>query len=244
MHYYPKILAPFKRETNKSKYVNESLWSKPEFKMLKDVEWVWTAKADGTSIKLYWNGDKVQFFGHTDKSQLSKLTLDYLNNTFGTPEAESVFESLYGSNEVNVYGEFCSKEMNEDYGHQDGIFYVFDVQNATSGKWWDRNAVLQFAESFNIQAVPIMLRGTITEAVEFVKLANRTWNKDFKCVFYHRKCENTSYNVSCPFAHNVKLEGLVGRLSYEILDANGERIITKVKCKDFDNSDNFKEKTK
>lgn len=232
MHYYPKILAPFKRETNKSKYVNESLWSKPEFKMLKDVEWVWTAKADGTSIKLYWNGDKVQFFGHTDKSQLSKLTLDYLNKTFGTPEAESVFESLYGSNEVNVYGEFCSKEMNEDYGHQNGMFYVFDVQNATSGKWWDRNSVVEFADSFDIQAVPIMLKGTIDKAVSFVRLANRTWNKDFKTSYFISNKEK-SYLVDCPFSESAKLEGLVGRLPYELLDANGERIITKVKCKDY-----------
>lgn len=232
MHYYPKILAPFKRETNKSKYVNESLWSKPEFKMLKEVEWVWTAKADGTSIKLYWNGDKVQFFGHTDKSQLSKLTLDYLNKTFGTPEAESVFESLYGSNEVNVYGEFCSKEMNEDYGHPNGMFYVFDVQNATSGKWWDRNSVVEFADSFDIQAVPIMLKGTIDEAVRFVRLANRTWNKDFKTSYFISTNEK-SYLVDCPFFESAKLEGLVGRLPYELLDANGERIITKVKCKDY-----------
>lgn len=230
MHYYQKILAPFKRETSKSQFVNESLWSKPEFEMLKNCEWVWTAKADGTSIKLYWNGDKVQFFGHTDKSQLSKLTLDYLNKTFGTSEAESVFEGLYGSNEVNVYGEFCSKEMNEDYGHPDGIFYVFDVQNATSGKWWDRNSVEKFAESFNIDAVPIMLKGTIADAVEYVKAINATWNKYFKSEIYQiSKC----FKLYCPFSNNAKLEGLVGRLPYELLDANGERIITKVKCRDY-----------
>lgn len=233
-HYFPKIYAPFLRKDSKSKYVDEARWSKPEFSLLQGLKWVWTAKADGTSIRLYWDGERVSFFGHTDKSQLNERTLKYLNDTFGTKSAESIFEDMYGDTEVNIYGEFCSKDTNQNYGHLDGIFYPFDVQNAKSGQWWDRKAVSDFAKRFGLQEVPIMFIGTIREAVEYVKKAQRTWNKDFKeSSFFCDKDRGTEWSVWCPFGGKCPIEGIVGRLPIELLNAKGERIITKVKCCDY-----------
>lgn len=226
-HYYPKIYAPFARNSANDKYVDTKKWSKPEFETLKDIDWQWTAKADGTNIRVYWNGDKAEFFGHTDRSQLSEKTLKYLNSVFGTPEAESVFENLYGSRSVNVYGEFCSSEMNQSYGHPDGIFYPFDVQDAENGQWWNRDCVHEFAEKFGLKEAPLVFRGTIAEAVEYVQKASAEWNKSFEKLFFQ------GYEVCCPYAVNAPLEGIVGRPPVELLNMKGERVICKVKCKDF-----------
>lgn len=233
MHYYPKIYAPFKRMSSKSEYVDQTLWSKPEFEMLKNIDWVWTLKIDGTSIMLQWRGDKFTLDnvkGHTDKSQLNERTKKYFEETFCTPEAESVFESLYGEQNVNIYGEFCSKDMNQNYGHEEGIFYPFDVQNADNNKWWDRTAVAKFAEAFNLIEVPVMLKGNIDKVIKWVKVAKQSWNKDRSRIRYDT--ENGMFDVYNPLG-DYDIEGLVGRLPYELLDGNGERIITKVKCKDF-----------
>lgn len=240
-HYFPKIYAPFSRKDSKSKYVDETKWSKPEFSLLQGIKWVWTAKADGTSIRLYWDGERVSFFGYTDKSQLNERTLKYLNDTFGTKSAESIFEDMYGDTEVNVYGEFCSKDTNQNYGHLDGIFYPFDVQNAKTGQWWDRKAVSDFAKRFELQEVPIMFIGTIREAVEYVKEVQRTWNQYYQKLkegdFYGFCCDEirgTEWEIKNPFGVKYPIEGIVGRLPIELLNAKGERIITKVKCCDYE----------
>lgn len=237
-HYYPKIYAPFKRDDSKSKYVNVNSWATPEFELLQNIDWIWTQKADGTSVVLQWNGDKMTLDtikGHTDRSQFNQRTKDYLEKTFCTPEAESVFESLYGEHPVNVYGEFCSKDMNQNYGFPDGIFYPFDVQNAETGKWWPRLAVDTFAEEFCLQAVPIIFTGTIKQAVEYVKNVEYIWNKNFSeqgTIINHQEVWYKNH-LKTGDSEKYLVEGLVGRPKYELLNANSERIITKIKCKDF-----------
>lgn len=235
-HYYSKILAPFKRLDNNSKFVTEGAWSKSEFELLKDIYWSWTFKVDGTNISLQWRGDKMTLDtikGHTDKSQFNQRTKDYLEKTFCTPEAETIFEDMFGENNVNVICEFVSKDTNQNYGHEDGYCYVIDVQNADSEKFWTRDIVEEFAKRFNIDYVREMCRGTIEDAINWVKLAKASWNdnKYFISTLTTKNGEN--YKVENPYG-KYPIEGLVGRPNIELLDANKERIICKVKCKDFD----------
>lgn len=224
-HNYPKILAPFARDKANDKKVNKNKWSKPEFELLKDIEWVWTAKADGTSIGLRWDGERVSFVGHTDKSQIPPKLLKYLQNTFGTPEAETIFEDLYGSTSVTVYGEGISSETNEDYEHPDGWFIPFDVKcDLPNGRWWNREAVNEFVYRFDdlIPAVE-MFKGSIEIAVKKIEEYNN--NKQMGL--------SVKTDLICPYDPKRPLEGVVGRPKVELLDSNGERIICKVKCKDF-----------
>lgn len=240
-HNYPKILAPFARDTASDKYVNLEKWSKPEFKVLNDIDWEWTAKADGTSIGLRWDGERVSFIGHTDKSQIPPKLLKYLQDTFGTSEAESVFEDLYGSVPVTVYGEGISSETNENYGHPDGWFIAFDVKcDLPNGRWWDRKSVKTFVSKFpGIIEVPLLFTGSIEKAVDFIKqykFYNNPNNKD-KNYLDHIIGQKTFYQLNidlkCPYDCNRPLEGVVGRPPVELLNSNGERIICKVKCKDY-----------
>lgn len=233
-HYYPKIYAPFARDNSKSKYVNIYKWSKPEFEMLKDINWEWTQKIDGTSVCLQWQGDKMtidNIKGHTDKSEFNQRTKDYLQTVFCTPIAETIFEDLFGDNNVNVYGEFCSKDMNQNYGHPDGMFYPFDVQNADTGKYWTRDIVHNFADKFGLQEVQTLFQGSILDAVEYVRLTDVTWNKDFKTSWFTRNAQ--TWRVENPLG-KYPIEGLVGRPKIELLNSDGARIICKVKCKDYE----------
>lgn len=235
-HNYPKILAPFSRETNDDKYVTEGRWSKPEFEMLKDIDWLWSVKADGTSIGLRWDGERVSFVGHTDKSQIPPKLLKYLQDNFGTPEAETIFEDLYGSTPVTVYGEGISSETNQDYGHHDGFFIVFDVKcDLPNGRWWGRDASQVFYERFPNSCIRCIenLHGTLDEAISFVKELKK-FNKQVVSGEYQSgkeiittKFSNQQYN------YWTLVEGLVLRPRYELMSSNGERIICKIKCKDF-----------
>lgn len=236
MHYYSKILAPYRRTDSSSKFVTEGEWSCPEFKLLKDIDWSWTFKCDGTNVSLQWRGDKMtldSIKGHTDKSLFNQRTKDYLEKTFCTPEAETIFEDLYGEQNVNIILEFCSKDMNQNYGHPDGFCYVLDVQNADTGKFWDREAVKTFAERFSLDYVREMLVGTIDEAVQWVKIATATWNSsNCKVAGETTSRKGAVCKVENPYGPYL-IEGLVGRPLCELHDANDNRIITKVKCKDF-----------
>lgn len=231
MHYYTKIIAPFKRDSAKAKYVNEELWSKPEFELLKDIAWSWTAKADGTSVYVKWDGERISYYGHTDKTQFNERTKKWLDETFCTRETESIFEQLYGSKPVNLYGEFVSDDFNQNYGHHEGYFYAFDIQNGANGNWWNREALETFVNTYNdksrIDIVPVMLTDTIEGAVKFVKFAKKV-----------HKNQGTFYvgrdSFQCPFDSSAPLEGLVGKPLYELSFGNGDRVITKVKCEDFE----------
>lgn len=232
MFYFPKILAPFKREDNKSKFVTEGLWSKPEFELLKNICFSWTFKVDGTSICLEWDGTKCLIHGHTDKSQIPPKLNRCLIDTFCTSEAETIFEQLFFDKHMFIYGEGCSSETNQSYGHLDGAFYIFDVQNADTGKFWTRDIVEEFAKRFNIDYVREMCVGTIKDATTWIKLAKASWNDDKYHTTFLNASNGNSYKVENPYG-KYPIEGLVGRPQIELLDSNKERIITKVKCKDF-----------
>lgn len=236
-HNYEKIYAPFGRDSSKSEYVNTSKWSKPEFEFLQNNEWIWTQKIDGSNLNIIWDGERVSYKGHTDKTQWNERSKNYIESVFCTTEAETVFEQLYGEQPVIVSMEIVSKDFNQNYGHLDGHFYVYDVRNGVTGKYWDRKAVEDFVQAFDpeykeIEAVQIIFKGTIKEAIEWVKIA-REYNENFE-----RKSVYISNIVGFVDVKNplgkYPIEGLVGRPLVEIYNSKGERIITKVKCKDYE----------
>lgn len=245
-HNYPKILAPFARDNSNDKHVNLLHWSKPEFEVLKDIRWQWTAKADGTSIGLRYDGERVSFVGHTDKSKIPSKLLKYLQDSFGTSEAESIFEDLYGSVPVTVYGEGLSSETNENYGHPDGYFIVFDIKcDLPNGRWWDREAVHDFSKRFSEVCIeaPVVIEGSISSAIDYIKYAKFLISKNYKptseewtefldsATVIHQWQDQDFLN---PYDKDRPLEGLVGRPYVELMGGNGERIICKVKCKDIE----------
>lgn len=209
-HNYNKIYAPFKREGPKDKKVKIGLWQNETFEYLKDLEWKWTEKIDGTSIGVQWDGERVTLVGHTEKSQIPAKLKKYLEETFCTKEAESIFESEFGEKPITFYGEGLSSETNLDYGFPEGMFILFDIYNPVADTWWGYDQVVNYANKFGVK-VPIQcLDGTIFEAIDFIKQAPESFLKE-----------------------GITMEGLVGRPAVELKMNNGGRVITKVKACDF-----------
>lgn len=213
-HNYNKIYAPFRREGLKDKTVKVGLWQNDAFKATQNLNWEWTEKIDGTSIGVKWDGERVSFVGHTEKSKIPPRLLNWLTEKFGTSEAESLFESTFGETCVTLYGEGISKETNLNYGYSDGNFIFYDIFCDTTNQFWTRETVHDIAKTFELTEPAIMLVGTIMEAVHW--LINTKEDK-----------------IKSKLDSTLPIEGLVGRPPVELLTANGSRLITKVKYKDY-----------
>ena len=205
---YNKIDTLYKRDMEGTKKLLEGEFRNPAVEFLKDNVWQFTEKIDGTNIRVYWDGHKVQFGGRTERAQIPAPLVNYLNSVFGTNEAEQIFEEKFGETEVMLFGEgYGPKIQNGGAYRNDVSFIMFDVLIA--GNYQPRESVEDIAKAFNIDIVPIIFEGTIQEGVDFVK---------------------THPDSTMGTA---KMEGLVGRPKVEMRDRCGKRIIVKIKWEDF-----------
>ena len=191
-----------------SKRLLEGEFRNPAVEFLKDNIWQFTEKVDGTNIRVYWDGHKVQFGGRTERAQIPAHLVNYLNAVFGTSEAEQIFEEKFGETEVILFGEgYGPKIQNGGLYRADVSFILFDV--LISNNYQSRESVEDIAKAFGIDIVPIIFEGTIQEGVDFVKgHPNSTMG-------------------------TAKIEGLVGRPKVEMRDRCGKRVIVKIKWEDF-----------
>lgn len=210
-HNYHKIYAPFKREGLKDKYVKIGLWQTAALEYVQRLNWEWTEKIDGTSIGVKWDGERISFVGHTEKSQIPNNLMNYLRNKFGTSEAESMFESTFGETNVTLYGEGISKETNYSYGYPDGNFIFYDIFCDTSNQFWSRDTVHDIAKKFELAEPAVILTGSVMDAIHFIQEPRKQSKLD----------------------PSIPMEGLVGRPLVELTAANGQRIITKIKYCDY-----------
>jgi len=211
MKKYHKIQTIFKRDmTNRGKII-ETEYSMPEFDYLKNNQWVFTEKVDGTNIRVVWNGDKVIFGGKTDNAQIPVFLLYKLQELFeGTQNRQKLLKMFGTEGSVCLYGEGYGNKIQKagnDY-IKDGVsFVLFDV--LITNYWLERENLEDIAKFFNIEIVPIIGEGTLTEAVEMTK-------NGFKSVW-------GEFNA----------EGIVLKPKTELFTRKGERIITKIKYRDF-----------
>ena len=209
MREYNKIKAIFNRTEDGTKKFIEGDFRDTEFEFLKDNVWQFTEKIDGTNIRVYWDGHRVAFGGRTDKAQIPGLLMVKLEELFGGDVNEQIFEEHFGEKEVTLYGEgYGAKIQNGGAYRDDQSFILFDVN--VGGAWLGRENVEAVARYFGIDVVPVILRGTMQEAIEYVKA---------------RPASTIG---------TAKMEGLVGRPALELLTANSSRLIVKVKVRDFE----------
>lgn len=204
---YTKIPNIYKRETFGKNRLLIGEYSTEELELLRDIEWVWTEKVDGTNIRVIWDGYRVSFAGRTDKAEIQPHLLNRLEELFGGEDKEEIFEQNFGKKEVILFGEGFGEKIQkggEKYGRVD--FILFDVW---IGMWLKRVDVENIAEAFQVKVVPIVGRGDLIDAENFIK----------------------SHPIS--FLRDDELEGIVCRPSVELQNRRGERIIVKIKCRDF-----------
>jgi len=208
MKTYHKIKTLWKRESEKPCNMIVGEYALPEFELLKDLEWVGTEKVDGTNVRVMWDGNKVGFGGKTDDSQMPIRLVDKLSELFGGEANEQVFEQTFDCGDVCLYGEGHGAKIQKGGGNYGEVnFVLFDVKVGNS--WLERENVEDVAKKLGIKVVPTIGEGTLKELADFVATGfDSTWG-DFKA------------------------EGLVARPKVELLNRKGERIIIKLKHRDF-----------
>lgn len=209
MKEYHKIETIFKRDMEGSKKLVEGKFRSKEIEYLKNNKWIFTEKIDGTNIRIHWDGHKVKFEGRTANSQIPSHLVNKLNELFGGNTNEEIFEEKFGETEVILFGEgYGTKIQNGGLYRQDVSFILFDV--LINNVFLEKENCIEIAKSFNIEYVPIILEGTIEEAVNYVKSKPKS------------------------MIGQANMEGLVGRPEIELLDKQNNRIIVKIKVCDFE----------
>jgi hypothetical protein len=208
---YQKIPGPFMRDPKTNK-IMEGMWTSPELEFVAGLPWIFTEKVDGTNIRVIWDGYRVSFAGRTDKAEIPKPLLAHLERTFAGEDKENLFEQKFGEAPAVLYGEGYGPGINGGGSYRSDVsFVLFDV--LIGGLWLLRPSIEDIAEYFDIEDVPIILGAgkdaTIQDAINLVRsgLSSR-WGQ-------------------------AEAEGVVGVTKAGLRDRRGNRIIVKIKTRDF-----------
>lgn len=210
---YPKIPTVFKRDpATNFKTLLRDQFATPELEYLADTKWIFTEKVDGTNIRVYWDGENVAIRGRTDNAQMPVVLMDELRSIFCGEVAIEKWKRQFPEGCFCLYGEGYGAKIQKGGGNyiSDGVdFVLFDVLCVSSMIWLDAGSVADIADSLDVDIVPVVGRGDLRDAVQTTEIGfNSRWG-DFTA------------------------EGLVMRPEVELQTRTGDRIITKIKHKDF-----------
>lgn len=204
---YQKIPSPFKRHVDgplRNQFIDGE-WSSPELAACASLPWLWTEKVDGTNIRIHWDGHKVTYGGRTDNAQIPAKLLTVLDSLF----PEELFEQQFKGDAVTLYGEGYGAGIQKGGNYRPDMgFALFDVR---IGHWWLlRDSVEEIARNMGLDVVPLVVECSIPDAIEMVR-----------------------HGISSTWNHDYGAEGLVGVTVLGLLGRDGQRLIVKVKVKDF-----------
>ena len=161
-------------------------------------------------MRIGWNGYVITFNGRSDNAQIPGDLKDILNRIFVNEETAQIFEQKFGEKEVMLVGEGYGKGIQSGGCYRDHKgFILFDIK--VGDTWLGYEDMCELAKAFNVDVVPVVFKGTIREVVEFVK----------------------SKPLSQVAQEDVEMEGVVGTPLVGLRDTRGNRIIVKIKGKDF-----------
>jgi len=178
-------------------------FSLPEFKYLKDNIWVFTEKVDGTNVRVMWDGSEVRFGGKTNDAQMPTFLLLKLQELF----LPGKFKELPP---LCLYGEGYGARIQKGGGNYIPNGCDFILIDILIDNWWlERENIEDIASKLCIKVVPIIGSGSIDAAIA-----------------------KTSIGFNSTFG-NFSAEGIVLKPQVALTNRKGERVITKVKHKDF-----------
>lgn len=207
MKLYHKINSIYKRDEKTKQFIVGD-YSEHETEYLKDCPWLWTEKLDGTNVRIGWDDDLiVRIGGRKENSQMPLALVDALNDMLPETKLHEIFGA---TDKLVLYGEGVGAKIQKGGGNykRDGqTFVLFDVR---IGDWLlEREDVDDVALKLGIRSVPVVSVETIEEAIKRVKHGIKSAWGDFQA------------------------EGLVGVPVSNLYKRNGERIIVKLKTRDF-----------
>lgn len=230
-HSYTKIETVRQRDLNGTKRLIPGTFRDPAVKYLKDLPWEVQEKVDGTNVQIWFDGNRVQIMGRDEKSLIPDELMEVLKAKFLNDETEQLFEQMFPPKldeegneklvEVSIFGEGIGpkiQKVGKLYG-DDYRFLVFDIR--VGGVYLEKNSDLwlQMVSAFDLETVPTIVDMTIEEAEEYVKMKPQSL-----------------INPKAP------MEGVVMRPHVRLYNQKGERIIVKVKCRDYEPFNAYAEK--
>lgn len=206
---YNKIETLYERDTEGSKKLIQGVFRNEAVEFLQDMPWQFTEKIDGTNIRVMWDGHKITYGGRTERANIPAHLMNKLIELFGNEETEQLFEQIFGEKEVIFFGEGYGAKIQGCGGlyRSDVSFILFDVM--INGNYQSREMVETAAKQFNLEVVPIVLEGTLDDGIAYVK------SKPMSTI------------------GKAPMEGLVARPMVELKDRCGNRLIVKIKVRDF-----------
>ena len=210
---YPKIKAPYKRDTNTNKLTREYVCKELEYLAEAGCEFIATEKIDGTNISIDWDGYTVSFHGRTERADIPKHLLQRLEELFGGSRGEHIFEEHFGDKHVVLFGEGYGAKIQKGGGlySETPEFILFDVYFPESDLWAQSDLIYEIASYFGIEQVPVFPARTLEEWCDFIA-------QKPKSLLNHGKHD---------------MEGVVIKPAIELKDRRGNRLMYKVKACDF-----------
>jgi hypothetical protein len=158
-----------------------------------------------------FDGEKVDFNGKTDNAQLPVDLIKKLQEMF-EPKLQ-LFKDTFPPKEgeetqVCFYGEGYGAGIQKGGCYrEDKSFVLFDI--LIGNLWLQREDVEEISKKFDIDIVPVIGEGTLQEGIDLVSKGFTSKWGDFIA------------------------EGIVARPKVEMRTRRGDRMITKIKHKDF-----------
>lgn len=206
MREYHKIHTIFKRDKDTNQLLIGQ-YSLPAFEYLQYNQWMWEEKIDGTNIRIMYEMGKIRIGGKTDNAQIPATLYEKIAMLISANQMLDAF----GDAQVCLYGEGYGAKIQKGSCYiKDGVdFILFDVW--INGWWISREGVTDIANMLGLKRVPIIGQSNIKDAISEVA-------KGFTSTF-----------------GNFFAEGLILRPLVDLYDRTGNRMITKIKHKDFIN---------
>ena len=235
---YPKIETLFNRD-EKFKVI-EGDYRLKEFELIKS--WYVTEKIDGTNVRIIYQPVyetvgmislaqireyrcmELIFKGRTDKAEFHPTLRAYLEKTFTLEKLEAVFGEKMAESKfaVHLFGEAYGPKIQSGGNYRKDVcvrlfdVYVADRENPLGGWWLEPENVGDIADKLGVGVVLPLPDMTTSEIVEYVKSKQLS-----------RVSQVEGGNPNYP------MEGVVARTRPLLFTRKGERLIFKLKIKDF-----------
>ena len=245
---YPKIETLYDRDAQTFKVI-KGKYRRPEFGMID--EWYCTEKIHGTDIRVmigpldviptgeptideHLLETQVFHLGRTDRAQVPDHLLQFLEQTYTVDTMLPALEKAKGAEGAIFYMEGYGYKIQEggNYCGKSVSTRLFDVfimdmngpaartlpgENQSAGGWWlEPEQVKGIASKIGVETVPYLGKMSTEEIVEIVKGKPTSIVAD-------TEGGNKAY----------QMEGIVARTIPLLLRRTGERIIWKLKGRDF-----------
>lgn len=223
---YPKIETLYVRSKETFKVLPSEL-RLPEFGLVR--QWLVTEKIDGTNVRVILTPDgNVEIRGRTDKAQFNPVVLQTLQDMFPVDQMKEAFEVSDQNTRTTVilYGEGYGEKIQSGGKYRKGqSFRLFDVR---VGDWWlNWDDVEDVAAKLRIKAVPVLTRRQAWVPTGPIVLSSLFFSES---------------GTGRPGSHvtledldkqGVQPEGIVARTDPLLFTRRGDRVMWKLKFKDF-----------